>query len=82
MHATLRAQGKQIHHHEEQLTSICQGVRELAERNESFQSSICGQVKSQWSLEADLAFRRLRQSFTLAPILTLPDSRQQFIVEV
>ena len=39
-------------------------------------------IKFQWSPRADLAFRRLRESFTLAPVLTLPDSRQQLIVEV
>lgn len=30
----------------------------------------------------DLAFRKLRESFTLAPILMLPDTSHQFVVEV
>ena len=36
MHAASGAQMKQIHHHEEQLTSICWGVKEQAELPEGF----------------------------------------------
>ena len=38
-------------------------------------------VKFQASPQADVAFRRLRQSFTSVPVLNLPDSGQQFIVD-
>lgn len=35
-----------------------------------------------WSTECETSFNLLKKSFTSAPVLTLPDSRQQFIVEV
>ena len=35
-----------------------------------------------WSLPADQAFKRLKEIFTSAPVLTLPDPHQQFVVEV
>ena len=35
-----------------------------------------------WSLQAEEAFRSLKQRFSSAPILTLPDPKLQFIVEV
>ena len=40
------------------------------------------QVKFQWNSQADLAFQKLRESFTLAPIPMLPDTSLQFVVEV
>ena len=40
------------------------------------------QIQFQWNSQADLAFQKLPKSFTSAPILTLPDINQQFIVEV
>ena len=40
------------------------------------------QVPFRWSPEADKAFRELKHRFTSAPILTLPDPRRQFVVEV
>ena len=40
------------------------------------------QVQFHWSPEADAAFRILKHRFTSAPILTLPDPQQQFVVEV
>ena len=40
------------------------------------------QVQCQWSPQADLAFKRLWESFNSAPILTLPDISLQFVVEV
>ena len=39
-------------------------------------------VRFQWNPAADAAFQRLKGAFTTAPVLTLPDSRQQFVVEV
>lgn len=39
-------------------------------------------TKFQWTPQADLAFQRLKDSFTMAPILTLPDTHLQFVVEV
>lgn len=39
------------------------------------------QVQFQWSPHTYLAFRKLRESFTSAPILTLPDTSRQFVVE-
>lgn len=38
--------------------------------------------KFQWNQQADEAFRDLKQRFASAPILTLPDPKLQFIVEV
>ena len=40
------------------------------------------QVPFRWSPEADKAFQELKHRFTTAPILTLPDPRRQFVVEV
>ena len=40
------------------------------------------QVPFRWSPEADKGFRELKHRFTSAPILTLPDPRRQFVVEV
>ena len=40
------------------------------------------QVKFQWNSQAELAFQRLRERFTSALILTLPDISCQFVVEV
>jgi len=39
-------------------------------------------IRLQWNPTADAAFQRLKRAFTTAPVLTLPDSRQQFVVEV
>ncbi|XP_070406069.1 uncharacterized protein [Nothobranchius furzeri] len=39
-------------------------------------------VRFQWSSQADKAFLSLKDSFTSAPILVMPDARFQFIVEV
>ncbi len=39
-------------------------------------------VKFFWTPEVDQAFKRLKVCFTTAPILTLPDPKRQFIVEV
>ncbi len=38
-------------------------------------------VKFMWSPQAEQAFRKLKQSFTSAPIHTLPDPSQYFILE-
>lgn len=38
--------------------------------------------KFQWNPQAQQAFLRLRRCFTTAPILMLPDTKRQFIVEV
>ena len=46
LHTVLKAKGIQIFHHEDQLSLLCQGLRELADGNEGFQSSICDQVGS------------------------------------
>jgi len=35
-----------------------------------------------WTPQADIAFQRLREGFTTAPILTIPDPQWQFVVEV
>ena len=35
-----------------------------------------------WPPEAKKAFQNLKHRFTTAPILTLPDSQRQFVVEV
>ena len=40
------------------------------------------QVQFRWSPEADKAFQTLKQRFTSAPILTMPDPQRQFVVEV
>ena len=40
------------------------------------------QVPFQWSLQADLAFCKLRESFTSAPILTLPGTSRQFVASL
>ena len=40
------------------------------------------QVPFRWSDDADAAFKELKQRFTTAPILTLPDPFRQFVVEV
>ena len=40
------------------------------------------QVSFRWSPEAEKAFWELKQRFTTAPILTLPDPQRQFVVEV
>lgn len=41
-------------------------------------------VKSsiRWSPQAEMAFQRLKDSFTTAPVLTLPDPERHFVVEV
>lgn len=39
-------------------------------------------VQFSWSSPAETAFQRLKRSFTTAPVLTLPDPKQQFVVEV
>lgn len=39
-------------------------------------------VKFQWSPQAEAAFWWLKESFTSAPILSLPDPQLQFMVEV
>ena len=39
-------------------------------------------VRFNWSPEAEEAFQTLKRHFTSAPILTLPDPQQQFVVEV
>ncbi len=39
-------------------------------------------VTFSWTPPADAAFQRLKQSFSSAPILTLPDPSRQFLVEV
>ena len=39
-------------------------------------------VRFSWSLEAKAAFQDLKTRFTTAPILTMPDHRRQFVVEV
>uniref|UniRef100_A0AAQ4QLT0 Gypsy retrotransposon integrase-like protein 1 n=1 Tax=Gasterosteus aculeatus aculeatus TaxID=481459 RepID=A0AAQ4QLT0_GASAC len=39
-------------------------------------------IKFQWSLPAERAFQELKERFTTAPILTLPDPNLQFVVEV
>ena len=40
------------------------------------------QVQFRWSPEAEKAFNTLKRRFTSAPILTLPDPKRQFMVEV
>lgn len=35
-----------------------------------------------WSAKADVAFTKLKQPFTAAPILILPDTKKPFVVEV
>lgn len=40
------------------------------------------QVQFHWSPAAEKAFRDLKLRFTSAPILTMPDPQQQFVVEV
>lgn len=39
-------------------------------------------VPFKWTPQADLAFKLLRDRFTSAPILTIPDPQRQFMVEV
>ena len=39
-------------------------------------------VQFVWTPQADQAFQKLKQVFTTAPILTIPDSQRQFTVEV
>ena len=39
-------------------------------------------MKFQWSLPAERVFQRLKETFTTAPVLTLPDPSLQFMVEV
>uniref|UniRef100_A0A8C7WWZ3 Gypsy retrotransposon integrase-like protein 1 n=1 Tax=Oryzias sinensis TaxID=183150 RepID=A0A8C7WWZ3_9TELE len=39
-------------------------------------------VQFQWTPAAEAAFRTLKRRFTSAPLLTLPDPRRQFVVEV
>ena len=39
-------------------------------------------MKFQWSLPAERAFQKLKETFTTAPVLTLPDPSLQFMVEV
>lgn len=39
-------------------------------------------VQFQWSPQAETAFQNLKRLFTSAPILTMPDPRRQFVVEV
>lgn len=36
----------------------------------------------EWTPDADVAFTTLRQRFTSAPILVVPDPEKQFVVEV
>ena len=39
-------------------------------------------VRFLWSPEAESSFNELKRRFTSAPVLTLPDSQRQFVVEV
>lgn len=39
-------------------------------------------VPFKWTPQADIAFQRLRERFTSAPILTISDPQRQFMVEV
>ncbi len=39
-------------------------------------------VKFLWSPQAEYAFQRLKSSFVSAPVLTLPNTKRQFVVEV
>lgn len=42
--AAIKSQTRKIQRHEEQITSVCHGVRELNECHEGFQSPIISQV--------------------------------------
>ena len=44
LRTAIRSQGARLNQQDEQLTAVCQGVRELCERHEGFQSSIGNQV--------------------------------------
>lgn len=43
--AALRSQGIRLHQHEEQLTAIKRGVKDLTDRQVNFQASVSKQVK-------------------------------------
>lgn len=50
MHAALHAQEERIQHHDEQLSEVGRGMRELTQHHDSFQSSICNQDGPQQSI--------------------------------